>query len=436
MTGREIFAHRDVASGFRGVAFSPDGRWIATGNASDLVIWDAATGEERFRLPDPGNRDLPLLSLAYSPDGRRIIAGYGQFNDVPGVGHAMLWDAATGKALIDRIPGHRGAVYSVAFSPDGRGGRPGQRGTRGALGPRGHPQAGPCDSAVTAASFMRWPSAPTAGTSPRAASTATLRLWDRATGNEIRAFYGHEGFVRGLAFSPDGRWLLSASEDKSLKLWEVASGRPLADFHGHQSFTSCVAFSPDGRLAASGGQDHAVKLWLATSSPQLTFTGHDGWVSGLAFSPDGRRIVSGAGPDLDPGPAHAVGRDDGRAARDLPSKAAPRSTPSRCTGTAGASPRPAGTGPCGSGISRPASPCGHVRDTRSRPPTWRTARTDGGSPRPAANLTARREPGEVKLWDAETGREIRKFGCTPPVSSGWPSAPTAVGSPRAAPTGS
>ena len=63
-TGQEIFAHRDVASGFRGVAFSPDGRWIATGNASDLVIWDAATGKEEFRLTDPGNRDLPLLSLA------------------------------------------------------------------------------------------------------------------------------------------------------------------------------------------------------------------------------------------------------------------------------------------------------------------------------------------------------------------------------------
>ena len=92
----------------------------------------------------------------------------------------------------------------------------------------------------------------------------TLRLWDRATGHEIRPFFGHEGFVRGLAFSPDSRWLVSASEDYSLKLWEVASGRSLADFHGHQFFTSCVAFSPDGRLVASGGQDQAVKLWSAS----------------------------------------------------------------------------------------------------------------------------------------------------------------------------
>src|SRR5262249_18377146 len=106
VTGQEVFAHRDVPSGFPGGAFSPDGNWIATGNASDLVIWNAGTRKEAFRLIDPSNRDLPLLSLAYSPDGRRIIAGYGRFNADGGVGHATLWDAATGKVLIHRIPGH------------------------------------------------------------------------------------------------------------------------------------------------------------------------------------------------------------------------------------------------------------------------------------------------------------------------------------------
>src|SRR5262249_35761967 len=114
----EIFSHPDVASGFRGVAFSPGGRWIATGNASDLVIWDAATGKEELRLTDPDNRDLPLLSLAYSPDGRRIIAGYGRFNSFD-VGHANLWDLTNPKR-VERIPGKRETVYSVAFSPDGR----------------------------------------------------------------------------------------------------------------------------------------------------------------------------------------------------------------------------------------------------------------------------------------------------------------------------
>ena len=252
VTGQEIFAHRDVASGFRGVAFSPDGRWIATGNASDLVIWDAATGKEESRLPDPGNRDLPLLSLAFSPDSRRIIAGYGEFNKPQGVGHANLWDLTSRKVLIEKIPGNRGTVYSVAFSPDGREVALASDGlvevcdveapTRPIRQLRGH------TGFVYAVAFS-----PDGRYLASGGLDRTLRLWDRATGNEIRPFYGHEGFVRGLAFSPDGRWLISASEDKTLKLWEVASGRPLATFHGHQSFVSCVAFSPDGRLARLGG---------------------------------------------------------------------------------------------------------------------------------------------------------------------------------------
>ena len=153
--------------------------------------------------------------------------------------------------LIDRIPGNRGTVYSVAFSPDGREVALASDGlvevcdveapTRPIRALRGH------TGSVYAVAFS-----PDGRYLASGGIDRTIRLWDRATGNEIRAFYGHEGFVRGLAFSPDGRWLISASEDKSLKLWEVASGRPLAAFHGHQSFTSCVAFSPDGRLARLG----------------------------------------------------------------------------------------------------------------------------------------------------------------------------------------
>src|SRR5262249_3940621 len=116
-TGQEIFSDRDVPSGYRGVAFSPDGRWIATGNASDLVIFNAATGKEEFRLTDPGGRDHLVSFLAFSRDGRRIITGYEAVAHVPDGGRANLWDL-TDRKLIGRIPGKRGFVFGVAFSPD------------------------------------------------------------------------------------------------------------------------------------------------------------------------------------------------------------------------------------------------------------------------------------------------------------------------------
>jgi WD40 repeat protein len=415
------------------VAFSPDGRWIATGNASDLVIWDATTGVERFRRPAPGNHDLPLLSLAYSPDGRRIIAGYGRFNDTRYVGFASLWDAVTAKALIDRIPSmlpalpigrapdavtaevlidriprYRAGVHSVAFSPDGREVALASVGLVELWDLQATPK--PVRALPGHIDFV-WQVAysPDGRLIATACRDTTVRLWDRATGNEIRPFYGHEGFVRGLAFSPDSRLLISASEDRSLKLWEVASGRPLAAFHGHQSSTSCVAFSPDGRLAVSGGKDHAVKLWRATSSPQLTFTGHDGFVNGLAFSPDGQRIVSGAGSHSTRGLDYVM-RWDATTGEPLePSfKGCPEvwsvalHPDGRRLATACRDPGPVMVWDIDTGrlVWAQKGQAIDVFDVAYSPDGRWLASGGGNSNRPH---------GEVKLWDAETGREIRTF---------------------------
>jgi WD40 repeat protein len=411
VTGREIFARRHDASGFRGVAFSPDGRWIATGNASDLVIWNAATGEEEFRLHDLTNCAYPVLSLAFSPDSRRIIAGYGEFKRAQGVGHAKLWDL-TSRTFIERIP-DRATVYSVAFSHDGRKAALASDGlvevcdveapTRSIRALRGH------TGYVHAVAFSPDGLYLASGGLDRA-----LRLWDCVTGNEIRTFFGHEGVIRGLAFRPDGRWLISASEDKSLKLWEVASGRPLADFHGHTGFASCVAFGPDGQLLASGGEDHTVKVWLATSSPHLTFTGHSGFVAGLAFSPDGRRIVSGAGkrerPDSPRG--HVIWWDATTGDPLEPSfDGCPRvaavalhwdgrrlATACRDDGTVRV--WDIDTGRL---VWQQKGHAIEVYDVAYSPDGRRLA--SGGNSGGKGN----RPPGEARLWVAETGREIRTF---------------------------
>jgi len=407
-TGQARFAQRDVASGFRGVAFSPDGRWIATGNASDLVILNAATGEEEFRLQDPGSRDSPILSLAFSPDSRRIIAGYGAFYNSHIVGHANLWDLTSGE--VEPVGWNQGTVYSVAFSPDGREVAVARIGLVEQWDVKAKPsriRSVPCHGdLVCAVAFS-----PDGRYLASGGIDRTLRLWDRATGNEIRPFYGHEGFVRALAFSPDSQWLLSASEDYNLKLWEVASGRALADFHGHQSFTSCVAFSPDGRLVASGGQDQAVKLWSAERRAPLTFTGHDTAVFGLEFLPDSQRLVSGAGLSIR-GQLKLWDATTGDPLipsfeRCPPVRAVALHHDSRRLATAHLDQI------TGAGTVR-------VWDLDTGQPVWEqkgqaawvtdVAYSPDGRWLASAGEDERELGGEVTLWDAETGRKIRNFG--------------------------
>jgi WD40 repeat protein/tetratricopeptide (TPR) repeat protein len=321
-TGREVFAHRGLTGSIRALAYSPDGRWVATGHATwygshhgavaqlefskrggmksdrhpvaadpagTLTLWDAATGQKRFSATDPG--PLGISSLAFSPDGRRIIAGYADSDVMDGgkPGHAKLWDATTGDVLIDPIPGPGIGVYSVAFSPDGK---------RVALAGAGQVDVWDLASRklvrslpghtglVCAVAFS-----PDGRYLASAGWDKTVRLWDCATGVVLRT-YADIAYIVGLAFSPDGQRIVSASGN-GLKLWSVASGGELAAFHGHEHPVQCVAFSPDGSQIASGSSDQTVKLWFATPNLQLTFRKYKGNVRSVAFSPDGHSVASG-----------------------------------------------------------------------------------------------------------------------------------------------
>jgi WD40 repeat protein len=124
----------------------------------------------------------------------------------------------------------------------------------------------------------------------------TLRLWEIATGREIRQFIGHNGEIEACAFSPDGRSALSASGDDTLRLWEVATGREIRQFIGHTRGVYSCAFSPRGRYALSASEDHTLRLWEVTSGRKIRqFVGHTSGVHGCAFSPDGRYALSASG---------------------------------------------------------------------------------------------------------------------------------------------
>ena len=132
-------------------------------------------------------------------------------------------------------------------------------------------------------------------------SDKTLKLWEVSTGRLIRTFKGHSkwgAWVSSVDFSPDGRYALSGSKDKTLKLWEVSTGRLIRTFTGHSKWVaevSSVAFSPDGRYALSGSWDKTLKLWEITTGRLIrTFTGHSKRVNSVAFSPDGRYALSGS----------------------------------------------------------------------------------------------------------------------------------------------
>jgi WD40 repeat protein len=123
----------------------------------------------------------------------------------------------------------------------------------------------------------------------------TLKLWNVETGREIRTFTGHRDNIKSVAFSPDGKYALSGSEDRTLKLWDVATGKELRTFARHLESVKSVAFSPDGKYALSGSEDNTLKLWDVSTGKEIrAFIGHRGDVKSVAFSPDGKYALSGS----------------------------------------------------------------------------------------------------------------------------------------------
>lgn len=128
-----------------------------------------------------------------------------------------------------------------------------------------------------------------------ASQDGTVRIWDTKTGQTVRTLTGHGGPVWTVIFSPDGRWVASAGYDNSIRLWDLVSGGELRRFDGHTDYVRALAFSEDASLLLSGSDDRSVRLWKVSTGQTLQrLMGHDHFVWSVAISPDGKRGVSGS----------------------------------------------------------------------------------------------------------------------------------------------
>ncbi|KAF7967747.1 hypothetical protein HWV62_33236 [Athelia sp. TMB] len=287
-----------IAASFEGhtdcvtsVAFSPDGQWIASGSADKSVcVWNAETGA-LIAGPFAGHTDS-VKSVAFSPDGQRIASGSSDL-------FVRIWNPQTGALVAGPFKGHTGEVKAVAFSPDGRRIASGSKddtvrvcdAETGALvaGPfEGHPET------VYSVAFS-----PDGKLIASGSLDKSVRVWIAETGVlSVALVEGHTHWVLSVAFSSDGHRIASGSADQTIRVWDVKSGALVAGpFQGHTHWIHSVAFSPDGQRIASGSNDKSVRIWRAQSGvlPATSVEETTGSISSATMSPDGRRIAAASG---------------------------------------------------------------------------------------------------------------------------------------------
>jgi WD domain, G-beta repeat len=124
----------------------------------------------------------------------------------------------------------------------------------------------------------------------------TVRVWGATTGATLQIFKGHSSYVRDVAFSPDSRQLASASDDKTVRVWDAATGATRQILEGHSNSVNAVAFSPDGKQLASASYDRTVRVWdVATGATLQILESHSSYIRTLSFSNNGSSILTDRG---------------------------------------------------------------------------------------------------------------------------------------------
>ena len=208
------FLLKDHAYDISSVAYSPDGKMIATGGGyykhdeGAVYLWHARTGKRKTLYKGPDY----VSALAYSPDGRTIATG----NQKKKI---QVWHPVTGEKLKAISTGHRAEVESLVYSPDG-------------------------NTIATTGGFQ----------------DKTVQLWDVTTGKHKTTLIGHTNTVTSVAYSPDGNTITSGSTDGTVRFWDATTEEHKATFTAHTDIAS-VVYSPDGKTIATRSTDGTVLLW-------------------------------------------------------------------------------------------------------------------------------------------------------------------------------
>ena len=250
-------------------------------------------------------------AIAITPDSQIMVSG-GNDRII------TLRHLGTGK-ILRTLTGHTGSIYALCLSPDGQilvsGGRdtslkvwnlhaasnynstsPTSRiigdGLLHAL--TGHSESINCVSISPDGKML-----------VSGSEDNTIKLWDLDTGECLASLAGHEAGVKSVAIAPDGQLLISGSADHTIKLWQLPDNQnepicpdPIYTLTGHSDWVKCLAITPDGQILASGSQDKTIKLWqLDTGELKSTLIGHWREVNNLTISPDGRTLISCSGDE-------------------------------------------------------------------------------------------------------------------------------------------